>query len=239
MTEDAAREQLAACTRIFTMYGLLGMFGHISAYLPASERVVMCPGAGADKSTVRPEEMLVLDLAGRVLAGTGDVPREWPIHTALHRARPDALAVAHCHAHYSTLFAIAQRELRPVTLGGAIFPHGVPVYTAVEFIDTPDAGQRLLAAIGDQMAILLRCHGFVTVGGSVDAMLHTSLVLEDNARKAVEAVALGAVEPLTPEDCVRLLPTYPEQRARAHFAYLRTQEQRWDRQTATGLGPPV
>ncbi len=140
---------LATCTRIFAMHGLLGMFGHISVYLPESRRVVICPGSGADKARVQAADMLLIDLEGKLLEGTWTIPREWPIHTELHQARADARAVAHCHAHTSTLFAIAQHELRPVTMSGAIFADGVPVYQDVEFIDTVEAGRRVVAAIGD------------------------------------------------------------------------------------------
>lgn len=239
MKEDAVREKLATCTRIFAMQGLLGMFGHISAFLPESGRVVICPGAGADKAKVQAEDMLVLDLNGRVLEGMGSLPREWPIHTELHRARANALAVAHCHAHYSTLFAIASRPLQPVTMGGVIFADGVPVYSAAEFIDTPERGRRLVEVIDNRRAALLRCHGFVSVAGSIEGMLHTSLVLEDNARKSVEALQLGDLQPLSHDECVRIEPTYPEARAKNHFTYMAIQEARWDRQPATGLGPPV
>ena len=239
MNEDTAREQLATCTRIFAMHGLLGFFGHISVFLPETQRVIMCPGSGADKSSVRAEDMLVVDLDGRLFAGSPPIPREWPIHTELHQARRDALAVAHCHAHHSTLFAIAQRELRPVTMSGAIFADGVPVYHDVEFLDTLDAGRRLVAAIGDRPAILLRCHGSVSVASSVEGMLHTSFILEDNARKALEALPLGELRPLSREECLRLQPSYPNERARAHFAYLAAHEARWDRQLATGPGRGV
>ena len=45
MADDRAlREQLATCTRILAMEGLIGMFGHVSAYDPASGRVLLCPG---------------------------------------------------------------------------------------------------------------------------------------------------------------------------------------------------
>jgi ribulose-5-phosphate 4-epimerase/fuculose-1-phosphate aldolase len=237
MREDAAREQLATCTRIFTMYGLIGMFGHISVFLPETRRVVICPGSGADKATARAEDMLVIDLDGRKLDGAATIPKEWPIHTELHQARPDALAVAHCHAYASTLLAIAERPLRPVTMSGAIFADGVEVYEEVEFIETLDAGRRLVAAVGDRPAILLRCHGSVCVASSIEGMLHTSFMLEDNARRLVDVQPLGnAIRTLTPEECRRVQPSYPEARARAHWAYMAAQEARWDRQPATGLG---
>ena len=75
-TESELREQLATCTRILAMGGLLGMFGHISAYLPESRRLLICPGAGSDKATVQPADLLLLDLEGQVLDGSAQIPIE-------------------------------------------------------------------------------------------------------------------------------------------------------------------
>jgi ribulose-5-phosphate 4-epimerase/fuculose-1-phosphate aldolase len=237
-SETALREQLATCTRILAMEGLLGMFGHISAYLPERQRVLICPGAGSDKATVQPDDLLVLDLEGRVLEGTSHVPIEWPIHTALHAARADALAVAHLHAHYTTLFAIARREFRPVTLQATLFGDGLPLWTEPSLITTPDHGRRLAALIGARRGALLRGHGAALAARSIEEMLYASLILEDNCRKAVETAALGELGCFDPEEC-RGFATEEGIRGRAQrmWAYFTRLEARWDRQPGTGAGP--
>ena len=126
-SEKDLREQLATCTRIFAMQGMIGVFGHVSVYQPETKRVLITPGMGSDKGSLRPEDMVPTDLDGKPLEGKNGPPVEWPIHTAIHGARADALAVAHLHTPYATLFAIAKREFRPVTLQGAIFSDGVPL----------------------------------------------------------------------------------------------------------------
>lgn len=126
VTWDAAVDLIRTCKVISALQGLLGLFGHVSAYSSERQRVFICPGAGSDKATTTPANVHVLDLEGRLLDGQGHVAIEWPIHTTLHAARPDALAVAHLHAPYATLFAIARREFRPVTLHGSLFGEGVP-----------------------------------------------------------------------------------------------------------------
>src|SRR5438445_239520 len=114
--ESALREKLATCTRIFAMQGLIGLFGHVSAFDPQSRRVLMTPGMGRDKATLQGSDML---------EGQMRPPIEWPIHTALHSVRADALAVAHLHSPYATLYAIAKREFAPVTVQGSFFVDGV------------------------------------------------------------------------------------------------------------------
>ena len=99
---------------------------------------------GSDKGSLRAEEMVPSDLNGKPLEGEQGPPVEWPIHTALHGARPDALAVAHLHTPYATLFTIAKRKFQPVTLQGAIFSDGVPLYPEAQLITNPARGEALL-----------------------------------------------------------------------------------------------
>ena len=56
-TDDELREQLATCTRIFAMQGMIGVFGHVSVYQPQARRVFITPGMGSDKATLRPEQI--------------------------------------------------------------------------------------------------------------------------------------------------------------------------------------
>jgi hypothetical protein len=93
-SEKDLREQLATCTRIFAMQGMIGVFGHVSVYQPDTRRVLITPGMGSDKGSLRAENMLVTDLSGKTLEGKEGPPVEWPIHTALHGARADALAAS-------------------------------------------------------------------------------------------------------------------------------------------------
>lgn len=238
VSEDTLREKLATCTRIFAMQGLLGLFGHISIYQPENKRVLISPGLGSDKATMRPDQLLVIDLSGGAIEGEGPPPIEWPIHTALHGARKDALAVAHLHPPYATLFSIAKREFKPVTLQGALFGAGIPVYRGAHLIMTPERGQQILKVIGDNRALLLRGHGTVVVGRDIEEALFASLILEDDARKAMQSATLGEWDYLTPQECREFEAEIDVQR-RAHraWSYLVKLESRWDRQPATGLAP--
>ena len=173
-SEKDLREQLATCTRIFAMQGMIGVFGHVSVYQPETKTVLITPGMGSDKGSLRPEDMVPTDLDGKPLEGKEGPPVEWPIHTAIHGARADALAVAHLHTPYATLFAIAKREFRPVTLQGAIFSDGVPLYPEAQLITNPARGNALLKVIGDKRAALLRGHGIVVVGQNLQEVLFSA-----------------------------------------------------------------
>jgi ribulose-5-phosphate 4-epimerase/fuculose-1-phosphate aldolase len=234
-SEQDLREQLALCTRVFAMQGLIGVFGHVSVFQPETKTVFITPGMGSDKGSLQPEQMVPCDLNGKPLAGKEGPPVEWPIHTALHRARSDALAVAHLHTPHATLFAIAKRKFQPVTLQGAIFADGVPLYPEAQLITTPQRGEALLKVIGDKRAALLRGHGIVVAGLSLQEVLYCALVLEDDAKKTLQAAALGEVGTISPEECKTFGAEIAlERRAGRAWTYFRSLEARWDKQPSTG-----
>jgi ribulose-5-phosphate 4-epimerase/fuculose-1-phosphate aldolase len=233
--ERDLREQLATCTRIFAMQGMIGVFGHVSVYQPETKRVLITPGMGSDKGSLRSEDMIPADLDGNPFEGEERPPVEWPIHTALHGARPDALAVAHLHTPYATLFAIAKRKFAPVTLQGALFSDGVPLYPEAQLITTPARGSGLLKVIGDKRAALLRGHGIVVVGQNLQEVLYAALVLEDDAKKSMQALTLGELGTISPEECRAFAAEIAlERRAQRAWNYFCSLEARWDRQPATG-----
>lgn len=236
-SEAELREQLATCARIFAMQGLLGLHGHVSVYLPESKRVLFTPGSGSDKANLRAEHMIPAGLDGKRLEGRIDPPREWPIHTALHRARPDALAVAHLHPPYASLFAIARRPYRPVTMQGTIFAAGVPLYAEAHLITTPERGEQLREVIGDKRAAFMRAHGITVVARTVQELLHATLALENDALKTLQAEAMGGAGTLSAEECRLAEAETPLEHSTARtWSYYTTLEARWDRQPASGRG---
>lgn len=234
-TETVLREKLATCTRIFAMQELMGLFGHISAYDPAAQRVYLSPGMGSEKSTVGADEIVVCDLEGSVLSGDVPLPAEWPIHTVLHGRRTDALAVAHLHSPYSTLFSISEREFQPVTLQGSIFGGGVPVYTDPRLVRSIQQGESLADSIGERPALFMRGHGVVIVARDVEQMMFCALVLEDEACKAVRVAGLGPFHCLSQHDCEAFDGLAQlEGRSKRAWKYYSQLEKRWNRNPGTG-----
>lgn len=219
------------------MKGLVGLYGHVSACDFETGRIYLTLGAGSDRSNAKPEDLWVFDLDGQKLSGEGRVAAEWPIHVAIHAARRDAAAVAHLHAPFSTLFAIAKREFRPVTLTGAMFGDGVPLFDELGLVTSLEQGRRLAAELGSRRAILMRGHGSAVVGGSIEELAHTCLVFEDNAQKFFQAAVLGEVETYSREECERIYSGRVPGHLTPAWDYFTRQETRWDRQPETGWHP--
>ena len=137
--EATLRRKLAIMTRMLNQQGTIGMFGHISIRVPGTDRVLLSPGGGMDKSTVEVKDIFVFDINGTILENPGlTIPIEWRIHTQIHRDRPDAMCVAHLHARHATVLGIAGHEIVPVFIHGSFLRDGVPTWNNPRLVMTDD-----------------------------------------------------------------------------------------------------
>ena len=205
MSEAKLRAELALSLELHSKEGLIGYNGHVSARLPGSDRVLISPYGGGLK--VGPTDMVTLELSGRVVAlGPAKLapPSESPIHMAIYRLRDDVMAIAHTHPPLSTFFGIADTPIVPVHVSGAVFGAPIPVLDDPDLIKTHAQGERLARTLGPHRAVLIRGHGAVTVGESVQAVFLASLYLEENARHQLFASLLGKPRSYTADETSRV-----------------------------------
>src|ERR1051326_3001361 len=126
VTEDVLRQQLADCHRMMVMAELLDYSGHVSARIPGSSRVLILP-RDASRASVTAEEILVVDLDGKLLDGKGPAPTETAIHLGVYRVREDVSAIGHGHPPMSTLFTMVNRPMIAMRNFGFRFI-GTPVH---------------------------------------------------------------------------------------------------------------
>jgi L-fuculose-phosphate aldolase len=160
------------------------VWGHVSARDPDGRGVWMKASTfGFDEITA--EQVILVGFDGEVLAG--DCPRhvEWPIHTELLRARPDAGSVVHSHPPHSIAIAASGQPVRAVSHAGTLFvPPDVPRFTkTAELIVTPQMGVDVAATLGDQNAMFLVNHGIVTAGKDVRDAVIRAVLLEKAAHQ--------------------------------------------------------
>jgi ribulose-5-phosphate 4-epimerase/fuculose-1-phosphate aldolase len=113
------------------------------------------------------------------------------------------MAVVHSHPLRSVVFSITGKPILPVSVHGAIFADGVPVFASVGHVNTRELGDALARALGARRAALLKMHGAVVVGASVEEAFVAALQLEENAEKQLLAEATGHVEAMTAEEAAR------------------------------------
>jgi L-fuculose-phosphate aldolase len=165
--------------------------------IPDSDQILITPGGGLDKLKLTASDMVTMDADGKHVAGPFSPPLEWPIHTAVHRARPDLDSVAHLHPHWSTIFAVSDQPLEPVLMAMARMGR-VNYFEVPSLITNPDLGEQLRTSLGDEAVVLMRWHGSTVVGRTLEEMFERAWTIEENARLLWQARSIGAIVPVPP-----------------------------------------
>ncbi len=146
--------------------------------------------------------MVVVDGVGKRIGGTKNPASETPILTSVFRARPDAMAVFHLHLDYATLFSIVGKPLQLVGVIGAPFGKDVPVRPDPILIKRPEHGAGMARTLGDRAAVILRGHGAVIIGRSLEEAFAASVMLEDNALRPFREMQIDTPQEIDGEELV-------------------------------------
>ncbi len=208
MDSDRLRTDIAMCTRLLVAAGIMEYSGHVSARTASGEHLVIQPVDDV-RSELQPERLLVVDFDGKIVEGQGIPPSEVFIHTEIYRARPDVGAVVHFHHDRTTLFSLVKGlELVPVKHHASRWASGIPVHRDSSHIDSPEKGDALAVTLGEANAALLRAHGEVVVAENVRALFVDSVHFVENAEALAQALVLGPVDPLEPDEIASFLATF-------------------------------
>lgn len=200
MEELELKQKLITLSRILNKEGLFDMFGHVSVRLPEKALFFITPALGMDRAHHKVEEILKMDFEGNKIDGEGVVPLEQVMHSALHQARQDAVCVIHLHPYHITTLSVAGIKFVPTTIHEGDFREGVPVYDRAELIITKEQGQKLVSTAGSAKAVILRGHGIIVIGESLEEALFLTLRLEEGAKRLIDVSSVGTPIPLTKEE---------------------------------------
>ena len=198
MDASAAVSELVVANRIVAHLTLVDSFGHVTVRHPENPQRFFMSRSRAP-SLVTKEDILEFNLDGTPVDLRGFRPYlERFIHGALYRARPDVLAVCHNHAHELLPLAVTKTAMRPAIHSASVVGHEVPVWDIRdEFGDTNllvtsnEMGDSLARAVGQGRAALMRGHGSVIAGRSLQDAVFTSYYLRLNAEVLIKAMSMG------------------------------------------------
>ena len=188
------KQRLAAAFRLFGKFGFdEGVAGHITARDPERLHHFWVNPFGMNFSHIRVSDLILVNDKGEVVEGEYGVnTAAFVIHSQVHAARPDVTAAAHAHSIYGKSWSALGRLLDPITQDVCAFyeDHGLfDDYTGV-VIDLEE-GKRLAHALGDSKAVILRNHGLLTVGHSVDEAAWWFITMERSCQAQLLAEAAG------------------------------------------------
>ena len=235
------RRRLATACRIVAMEGHVDLtLGHLSARQPGTPYYWM-KASGLGLEEITPDDIVLLDLDGNKVWGKGKPHNELPIHAEIYRARPDVMCVVHTHPPYATALGASEVPLRPVSHEGVLFWPEVPRFTlTTDLILTREQGEALARTLGSARAVLLRNHGIVAVGSSIEEACLMAIFLEKAAKIQILAASLGPYA-WTPdvEVAQKVAHIYSQPQIQRYWEYYLRKLQRWERTGALQQEPAL
>lgn len=180
--------------------------GHISFRLPDDPNLFLMKAHSLGLDEITPENLLTIDLDGKVVAGTSRRHSEVFIHSEIFRTRPDVNCVLHTHPTYATALSATEQPLRAYSQPSALFYDSLGVYTdTINLIRKPEMGAGVAKALGQNRGVLLKNHGIVVVGAAIEETVISAIMLENAAQVQLIVEASGAKGSEFPVDDIRQL----------------------------------
>lgn len=207
---ETIQETIATSCRLLGHLGLVReTTGHVSARIDEQRMHIRCRGPSeAGLIFTEPDAVRSVNFDGKDLDGadTYEIPSEFPIHAEIYRARPEVCAVVHAHPRASLMCTVLGLDLRPVF--GAFDPNalaiaasGIPIFPRSILVRERAVGEALVQTMRDKHVCILRGHGIVTTGATVQEATIRAIQLETLASITLEMAKAGAPpDIISPED---------------------------------------
>ncbi|HEY8120526.1 MAG TPA: class II aldolase/adducin family protein [Myxococcota bacterium] len=189
-----------------------GTAGNLSARTPEGH-VLLTPSSLAYE-TMTPDDLVLCDLTGNVLAGSRRPTTEKALHLAVLRAHPELGAVIHSHAKFASMFAVAREPIPCVIEEFQIYVGGAVSVARYELTGSDALGEECARQLAERGAVLMANHGLLAAGRDLAQAQHVTALVERTAEIVVGARLLGRVEPLPAETLAKFAPVYGALRKR-------------------------
>lgn len=179
--------------------------GNVS--LKINDHVIIKP-SGVAYSVLKPSDMIVIDLNDNVLEGKMKPSVDTATHLYLYKNIQWAKSIIHTHSTFATVFAVREESI-PVlcTAHADVFGEEIPI-TEYAPVGSEAIGKAVLKVIGKSGTVLLRKHGVIVVGKSLDDAVKKAVFLEEVAKMSYFAMMNHRIEPLDSSEIDRLNRQY-------------------------------
>jgi L-fuculose-phosphate aldolase len=188
---------------------VVGTSGNVSLRFKDSEGrdLVAITPSGRTYDTMKPNDIVMVDLEGQRVEGELTPSIETMLHTGIYKARRKVNAVIHTHPIYGSVMAVAGLEI-PAILDDQITQIGGEIQVAQYALSgSPEMTGNVIAALGPKNAVLLANHGAISVGRNMREAFTMCELLEKTAKIYVFALGLGKVNPV-PTDAAEVEKAY-------------------------------
>lgn len=191
--EWEARQDLAACYRIFDLLGWSeSIYNHISVKVPGEDNSFLINPFGLLYDEVTASNLVKIDIDGNVLSGNYPVNKAgFTQHAYFHRHLDWAHAI--CHTHTTEAMAVSSHKggLLPISFYACNFQGQIGYHDFEGVTVRAEEGERLLANLGQKRVLMLRNHGPVVLGRTLSEMFVQAWALQRACEIQVATLAQG------------------------------------------------
>lgn len=193
----------------------VGTGGNISIFDKESGYMAITP-SGIDYYALREEDIVIMDLKGNIIEGILKPSSEYQMHSKVYEHRPEAGAMIHTHALYSTTISCLREDLPAIDY--LVAHAGGKNVRCAEYgpYGTLDLAEKAIVAMEGRKAVLLANHGLNVFGGNIEEAFAITEQVEFCARLYWQAKAVGSPVILSDEEMdtmVERFVTYGQQDA--------------------------
>ena len=199
---ELLKEKVCEANLELVKHGLvIFTWGNVSAIDRATGLVVIKP-SGVSYDNMKPSDMVVVDLDGKVVEGTLRSSSDTPTHVVLYRAFPEIGGVVHTHSTYATAWAQAGLDIPNIgTTHADYFHHDIPCTADMTEAEVKgnyewETGNVIVKRFegmnpNDTPGVLVKNHGPFTWGKDAAEAVHNAVVLEQVAKMAFIAKSVN------------------------------------------------
>jgi ribulose-5-phosphate 4-epimerase/fuculose-1-phosphate aldolase len=232
---EELKTKVALGNRIMFHQGLADYHGHVSARVPGTRKFFIKPVL-APLGEISSKDIILVDIdeymevceenyakAGnqRAITKLKNPPRETMIHAAIYAARADVNSVVHTHQPLATAFSVAGTPILPIYNQAAVFAPETPIFPSPRLIYTIQDGKEICQTLGDRMAMLLKGHGVIVCGDSLEYATVHAIYLERTAYMQFVASCVGKPA-IMPQPDIDYMKENMKYRAYDGFAYFKS-----------------
>lgn len=232
---EELKNKVALGNRIMFYQGLADYHGHVSARIPGTRKFFIKPVL-APLGEIKSKDIILVDIdeymevceqnfarAGnkREVTKVKSPPRETMIHAAIYNARQDVNSVVHTHQTLATAFSVAGTPILPIYNQAAVFAPETPIFPSPRLIYTIQDGEEICATLGNCQAMLLKGHGIIVCGDSLEYATVHAIYLERTAYMQFVASCVGKPT-IMPQSDIDYMKENMMYRSYDAFAYFRS-----------------
>jgi ribulose-5-phosphate 4-epimerase/fuculose-1-phosphate aldolase len=199
--EWTARQELAACYRIFAMFGWDELiFNHITVKLSDQEGAFLINPYGMHFGEITASSLIKVDIDGNKL----DADNPWHVnkagfvqHSLFHRELPDAHAIIHTHTTATVAVCSLEGGLQPVNFYACNFIGQLAYHDFEGVTVREDEGVRLVESLGDKRILMLKNHGPVVMGKTLPDAFIKYWALQRACEHQVATLQMGNPIPVS------------------------------------------